>query len=119
MKLNIEWTDDCQGKKDYDGDILKVSTRYWPAGGGYHIFDSREPEKGLRESNDGSAPSATCSIMLCDGETNGEYVDLIERDFSGPTFEAVKAQVEAWAQEQFDKAAMALRAAFPTDPVRP
>ena len=29
-KINAEWVDDCQGKKDFDATILRISTRYWP-----------------------------------------------------------------------------------------
>ena len=31
LLLAAEWTDDCQGKKDYDGDVLAITTRCWPA----------------------------------------------------------------------------------------
>jgi hypothetical protein len=34
----IKWRNDCQGKKDYDGRIVHVSSRYWPRGGGYFTF---------------------------------------------------------------------------------
>ena len=109
MKLNIKWTDDCQGKKDYDGEIVAVSTRYWP--GYMTIFDSREPEKGLHEVPAGK-PSAACSIILSDGLLNGEYENLIHGRFEGDTFEDVAAQVESWAQEQMDRVEKALRAEF-------
>ena len=37
LLLSAKWTNDCQGKKDYDGPILEVSTRYWPRGGGFFV----------------------------------------------------------------------------------
>lgn len=111
-KLEIEWIDDCQGKKDYDGRLVVVSTRYWPAGGGYHVFDSRHPEKGLRPSDDGSKPSANCSILLARGDLNGTYEELIEKEFDGDSFEQVASQVEEWAAEQYEKIATVLRSAF-------
>ena len=40
FKLVARWTDDCQGKKDFDGRLLSYSTRYWPAsyrGSGIYI----------------------------------------------------------------------------------
>ena len=109
MKLDIKWTNDCQGKKDYDGEIVAVSTRYWP--GHMTVFDSREPEKGFHEVPAGN-PSAHCSITLSDGLLNGEYEDLIEADFKGDTFEEVAAHVEVWAQEQMNRVEKALRAEF-------
>lgn len=113
MKLNIEWTDDCQGKKDYDGDIVAVSTRYWP--GPVTVFDTATPEKGLHEIP-GGKPSATCSIMLSNGypHHNDETVDLISRDFEGDTFEAVAKKIETWAQKQMNRVEKALRAEFKT-----
>lgn len=96
----IEWTDDCQGKKDFDGRFVSLSTRYWPRGGGFSIFDPAQPGRGLRTNEDQSiAPHAHASIVL------GEDYEhpLAEADFRGETFEEVKAQVERWAQEQFEK----------------
>lgn len=43
MKIDAKWTPDCQGKKDYDGQILSISTRYWPSGGGFATFSYTEP----------------------------------------------------------------------------
>lgn len=110
MRLAAEWQNDCQGKKDYDGEILSVSTRYWPAGGGFHIFDTREPEKGLHLNQDGSPPSAHCSLLLRDA--NDEDITLIEKDFEGASFSAVSQQVEVWAQEQYERAIKTLTDGF-------
>lgn len=111
MKIGIAWTNDCQGKKDYDGSLVRVSTRYWP--GPVTVFDSRTPEKGLHEI-DGGKPSAHSSIIFSDGaeDGGGETEYLVDRHFDGPTFEDVSAQVEAWAQQQMDRIAKALRAEF-------
>ncbi len=38
MRLAAKWTNDCQGKKDYDGSIVRITTRYWPRGGGFTIL---------------------------------------------------------------------------------
>lgn len=108
MRLEAQWTDDCQGKKDYDGDVLSVSTRYWPAGGGYHVLDAQ----GFHESADGSKPSARSSLII--RQADDESIELAARDFEGETFADVAAQVERWAQEQYEKAVAALRSAFPT-----
>lgn len=97
MKSEIEWTDDCSGKKDYDGDIVAVSTRYWP-----------------KRYQDNGKVSATSSIMLSDGcpDHNGETEDLISKDFEGDTFAEVAIQVQGWVQEQMDRVEKALRAEF-------
>lgn len=100
MKPNIKWTNDCQGKKDYDGELVYVSTRYWPRGGGFHILD----EKGFRpsiETRPDLRPSAHSSIMLNTTEDYDDQPILAERDFEGDTEEEVKAAVEAWVAEQF------------------
>ena|ERR1041385_3822824 len=101
-----KWTDDCQGKKDYDGRIISLSTRYWPAGGGFHILDAGSSE--LRLSEDGSIkPSAHASIHLNFGEPDqygyGDYRELADKEFKGETEAEVKAQVESWAAEKFSR----------------
>lgn len=30
IEFETEWTSDCQGKQDFDFNVLTVSTRYWP-----------------------------------------------------------------------------------------
>lgn len=108
MKPDIEWTDDCTGKKDYDGSILEVLSRYWPTGGGFYVLDP----KGFRQNQDGSKPSATSSLIV--KHDDGNDFALTEQDFEGETLEDVQAQVEAWVAVQFSKAVEALRAAFPS-----
>jgi len=109
LKLNAKWEDDCCGKKDYDGDILRISSRYWPRGGSTLSFNTATPELGLHHVDDGNKPSATSNLLLY---ANGGYLVLATKDFEAETFEEVAAQVEAWAQEQMDKAVAALRTAF-------
>jgi hypothetical protein len=114
MKLEAKWEDDCCGKKDYDGRILSISSRYWPRGGSALTFDTAHPELGLHKHDDGSKPSAKSSLLIWTGD--GDYETLAETDgyIEGETFEEVAAQVEAWAQEQMDKAVAILRAGFVT-----
>lgn len=97
-----KWTDDCQGKKDYDGRIISLSTRYWPAGGGFHILKDGD----FQLSTDPVIrPSAVASIVLNFGEPDeygyGDYRDLAEARFEADTETEVKAQVEAWTAEKF------------------
>lgn len=41
-KVPATWEDDCQGKKDYDAELVSLSTRYWPRGGGFSaIIDGK------------------------------------------------------------------------------
>ena len=70
------WSPDCQGKWDYDGVILRVSSRYWP---GNYRQDGR--------------PSATSTILDAERE-------VAKQDFVGDTEAEVKAAVEAWVREQ-------------------
>jgi len=58
-------------------------------------------------------PSATSGLMIRHGDPEcQDYLKITERDFEAETFEEVAAQVEAWAQEQMDRAVKALRAEF-------
>ena len=113
MKLAAEWKPDCQGKQDFDGEILVLSTRYWPRGGGYMLL--RNDGNGVRfEENAARShmpPSAHSSLLLRDAD-NDDGVTLVEAEFEAETEAEVKAQVEAWAAEQFTKAVAALKAAF-------
>lgn len=85
------WTNDCQGKQDYDGPLLRLSTRYWPG----------------RYRADGQ-PSARAGIDLLygpvatrDDRDDPNYLTLRELQVAAPTESEVKARVEAWAQDQF------------------
>jgi hypothetical protein len=80
LKPCAEWKNDCQGKKDFDGPILSVSTRYWPGPG---------------------RPSATTSIYLNIGPPGADVDDIIwrQRDFEADTEAEVKAAVESWVSE--------------------
>lgn len=105
MRLEAEWKPDCQGKQDYDADLVRLSTRYWPRGGGFLTFDTGTREWAGNEARPEIKPSARATIYLQDEE-------LASATFEGETEAEVKAQVEAWAQQQFDNIASALRNAF-------
>jgi hypothetical protein len=93
LKLNAAWTDDCSGKKSYDGDILSVSSRYWPR----TITDR---------------PSATSCFIVNHGGESDDYETITEMKFEGDSLADVKAQVEVWAQAQMNRAVAALRREF-------
>lgn len=117
MKLQAEWTDDCQGKKDYDGNILSISSRYWPRGGGFfaiHFQGGRAVQ--IEEDSDRPdiLPSARSSLLLRYDED--ESIELASQDFEAETQEEVQRQVETWAQQQMDRVVEILRQHFDIDP---
>lgn len=87
------WTPDCGGKQDYDGEIISVSTRYWPAS----------------KSSD-NRPSAHAAIHLNTGPVTvhwpgprydgGNYRVWREHHFTASTETRVKEMVEAWVTTQ-------------------
>lgn len=92
----IEWTLDCQGKQDFDADLVRLSSRFYPRGGGFAIITRNENGEVKIEDNDARPevkPSAVSSIYFRDKQ-------IAERWFDGVTEAEVKAQVEAWAREQ-------------------
>lgn len=96
MKYEFEWTPDCQGKWDYDGQIIYVSTRYWPRGGSWHLYqdgkfvsDSTAPER------QHIRPSAHASIHFMEYDRV-----LADKKFEGETEEEVKEAVKVWVDQQ-------------------
>lgn len=113
----VKWTNDCQGKKDYDGPLVLISCRYWPRGGGFHILDVG----GFRESTDPSIkPSASAAIHLEHGEQDdngfGDYEELARAEFDGETQEEVQRQVEQWVKGKFGEISSLLFAHFGVAP---
>lgn len=80
-----DWTLDCQGKQDWDGALVELSTRYWP--GNYQL---------------NGKVSTKCSILLA-GET------LVSKEFEADSELQVKAMTEAWARAQLDEIVQVLR----------
>ena len=98
-KVPATWEDDCQGKKDYDAELVSLSTRYWPRGGGFSaIIDGKWEHNRDRPY---IKPSAKSAILL--RLPDNEYVELVAKKFEGESFEEVKKQVEQWAEEQYAK----------------
>lgn len=84
-----QWSEDCQGKWDYDGPLLSISCRYWPASW----------------SRNGQC-SAVASIVLDHHSDQNEFdhPDTAlwrERHFYGQTEDEVKRKVETWVDQQF------------------
>lgn len=105
LKPCAKWTPDCQGKWDFDGSILRVSTRYWPRGGGFSVWDGNNF---LTNVDQLIRPSAHSEIVLDHGEPNesnhcAEPITIADRKFEADTEAEVKATVEAWVKKQFDR----------------
>ena len=49
MQPYAMWTDDCQGKKDYDGNMVSISTRYWPGPSGGGNDDVQYRDRRIRD----------------------------------------------------------------------
>lgn len=114
FKLSAKWTDDCQGKKNYDAEILSISSRYWPRGGGYMMVVSEPGKLPQFKDNDSRPelrPSAVSSLIIRHGEDE-EDIELASQEFEADTQEEVQAQVETWAQQIMDRAVAALRKEF-------
>jgi hypothetical protein len=118
MKIAANWTDDCQGKRDFDGDVVRISTRYWPRGGGF----SMSVDGGVFTTNADKTipPSATSSIELYHKDEDGDdtSVTLTECEFEGETFEEVSAKVEDWGGTQFDRIVKVLQKEFEVQATR-
>jgi hypothetical protein len=95
---------DCQGKQDFDREVVSVSTRYWPRGGGHFVLTAEGDWQG-NEARPEVRPSATCAITLMDE-------DLISRDFEADTEQEVKDKVEAWANRRVTEVIRILRCEF-------
>ena len=105
LKPYAMWTNDCQGKQDYDGGLLSISTRYYPGpgGGGFMMFNSATGEMSTKPY--GKTPSAHSSIILRIGpreehDGGGDYLVWRDADFEAATEAEVKGLVETWVTAQ-------------------
>lgn len=90
MRLNAEWKPDFGGREDYDGPVLSISSRYWPNG----------------------SASATLLINFQHPDGSMDDLPLARGEFTGANLAEVAPQVEAWAQEQMDRAVRVLAREF-------
>lgn len=86
----LAWRNDCQGKKDYDGRLVEVSTRYWPPN-----YDAHGQH------------TAHSSILL-------GGMAVTDRNFTAPTIAECKRQVEQWVASQIQILEAAVIGAFTT-----
>jgi len=106
-----EWRADCQGKFDYDCDLVSLSCRYWPRGGGYFSFDTNSGAFEGDEARPEIKPSAVASICIGDLK-EGPYEDIVTARFDGDTEAEVKQMVEEWAAKMIARVEVAIRNEF-------
>ena len=102
FKLHAKWTDDCQGKKNYDGPVISISTRFWPPN-----YDGK------------GRYSARSHLMIDHNNEPDDFPDgysVIEQEFYGLTEDEVKKQVEEFAQKMMDRVVKAVQQEFYVDP---
>lgn len=104
----IEWTNDCQGKKNFDGSLVSVSTRYWPRGGGFSVLPPGEHEWQENDSRPHIRPAARVSIGF---DFADDREELVKNYFEGESFEEVRDKVETWVEDHFRLIRIALRRA--------
>jgi len=105
-KIEVEWTLDCQGKQDYDADIVRLSSRYYPRGGGFSVFDTGTGEWTENSAHPEIQPCAYSSILVGDEEV------AASGRVEGETEADVKVKVEAWAREKMAVVIAAVRTAL-------
>ena len=89
MQIDAEWSDDCGGKRDYDADLISISSRCYP----------------------GTPQTAVSSLILW--EKNASVgITLTEENFQGTTREEVEHKVEKWAQARFEEIVELLKTKF-------
>jgi len=119
------WTDDSQGKKDFDGRLLSISTRYWPgeaSGHGMMVVETSKVSVDVGAVRSvpkisiapyGKMPSAVASICVNFGKPDqyghGDYATLLRQEFEAHTEAQVQAQVEAWVKEACNMIVQTLR----------
>jgi hypothetical protein len=109
-RIAATWTDDCSGKKDYDSELVYLSTRYWPRGGGFYTGEPGGKFRPSVETNHDVKPSAHAAIAIC--LADHDAIELAAAEFEGESFAEVSAQVEEWADLQFRRVVAAMRAEF-------
>ena len=92
LSLDAEWKDDCQGKKDFDGNILLLSTRFYSES--YHL---RWPAKRKMAS------AASGLYFAAKINDESEWITLYKKEFEGATDSEVKKAVEDWTKSVFQE----------------
>lgn len=109
--IPAKWTDDCSGKKDFDGAFVSLSCRYWPKGGSAFSLDTTN-NKGLQKYDDGSRASASCQLLLNIGDGDYRILTSTPGYLEGDSESEVKAKVENWAADVYGRVLLAVDAEF-------
>ncbi len=105
-KFNMTWTPDCQGKEDFDGAVVFLSTRIYPRGGSAHVWNIQDGE--VKSFTDQHSPERQ------EIKPSG-YANIVvfgvrhEREFEAETTEQLKKDIEAWYSQYIERAQKLLR----------
>jgi hypothetical protein len=105
-KFKMTWTPDCQGKEDFDGAMVFLSTRIYPRGGSSDIWEIRDGVVVDHSKTDdprrqGIKPSGYAHIVV--------FGVNYERSFEAETTEQLKKDIEAWYSQYIERAQNLLR----------
>jgi hypothetical protein len=102
--LRAEWENDCQGKRDFDCEIIGLSSRTYPRGGGFTAYG---PGGVIERDEDRPhiKPSGVAHIAV-DGAC------VLTKNFEAETSKEVESQIEQWAKEQHAKIVAAVQKAL-------
>jgi hypothetical protein len=104
----VEWKLDCQGKQDFDDNLVFLSCRYYPRGGGFSTFTASPGgpvDWKHNEDRPEIKPTAYAGVYL-------RGMVLAELTVEGETEAEVKEQVERWARVQIESIYDLLLVAF-------
>ncbi len=100
QKLRAYWTTDCQGKKDYDTEIISFSCRIYPPRYNNDSLYSGSAHLYLRNGN------GEGFFEDINNETReyreGDYFELASNDFESDSESGLKAQIENWCDEKYN-----------------
>lgn len=115
MTLTAKWFIGGTGHKAYDAPVCSITTQFWTRGCrrvAVHVNRLRKMKTHAGTEPLQYKPAATCQLVFNFAEYTGSEGVLIAEDFEAESVEEVRAQVEAWAQAQMDRAVAALRQEF-------
>lgn len=116
-----KWRDDCQGKKDYDGEVVVLSCRYWPGA------DSEQGTMIVTRDHNGQVVIGTephgerhhVHASICLVKAGGDFATLTHEHFYGNSFDEVRVATEGWAKGAVARVWRAVIVEFARDePVR-
>jgi hypothetical protein len=104
------WIPDCNGKANYDAQIVRLDTRYWPPWKSHNNRASAKATIYLEAGKVELDPIPKYGFQL-----DSKAVALAEKRFEEDTEGEVKAAVEAWALVQVERVWAAVIREFASD----